>query len=151
MTLCKMGENRMGWFVKIMFYEIFWIWCQQHVLKCTETLSSKDGDGLLFWERLHGEIMQQSKNNLPKYKSAVTFGLSPSVVHNIIKRFLKCWKNLYTQVTRLKTNIGCDLGSLRQRCFKNRQDSVVKNHRTSSGWLLKNTVCELISEFTNFL
>ncbi|XP_076588395.1 uncharacterized protein LOC143321716 isoform X2 [Chaetodon auriga] len=79
------------------------------------------GRGSPLSHNLREQIIQQFQNNVSQRTIAKNLGISPSTIHNIIKRFRESGEiSARKGQGRKPTLNACDLRSLRQHCIKNR-------------------------------
>ncbi len=83
------------------------------------------GRGSPVCQQIREKIIEMFKNNVPQRKIGRDLDISPSTVHNIIKRFKESGgiSVLKGQGRKPKLN-NRDLRSLRRHCIKNRHSSI---------------------------
>ncbi len=83
------------------------------------------GRGLPVCQQIREKIIEMFKNNVPKRKIGRDLDISPSTVHNIIKRFKKSGGiSVRKGQGRMPKLNNRDLRSLRRHCIKNRHSSI---------------------------
>ena len=83
------------------------------------------GRGLPFCQQMCEQIIEMFKNNLSQRKISRYFDISPSTVHNIIKRFKESGGISVRKGQGRKPKLNNrDLRSLRRNCIKNRHSSI---------------------------
>ena len=83
------------------------------------------GRGSPVCQQIREKIIEMFKNNVPQRKIGRHLLISPSTVHNIIKRFKECGGISVRKGQGRKPKLNNrDLPSLRRRCIKNRHSSI---------------------------
>ncbi len=83
------------------------------------------GRGSPVCQQIREKIIEMFKNNVPQRKIGRDLDISPSTVHNIIKRFKESGGISVRKGQGRKPKLNnCDLRSLRRHCIKNRHSSI---------------------------
>ncbi len=83
------------------------------------------GRGLPVCQQIREKIIEMFKNNVPQGKIGRDLDISPSTVHNIIKRFKESGGISVRKGQGRKPKLNNrDLRSLRRHCIKNRHSSI---------------------------
>src|SRR4029434_11016432 len=107
------------------------IWYKSSIQERPTPLGAKMGKGSPVCQQMCKQIIEMFKNNLSQRKISRDFDISPSTVHNIIKRFKESGGISVRkgQGRRPKLN-NRDLRFLRRHCIKNRHSSTVSDITT---------------------
>ncbi len=88
-------------------------------------LGAKMGRGSPVCQQIREKIIEMFKNNVPQRKIGRDLDISPSTVHNIIKRFKESGGISVRKGQGRKPKLNNrDLRSLRRHCIKNRHSSI---------------------------
>ncbi len=83
------------------------------------------GRGSPVCQQIREKIIEMFKNNVPQRKIGRDLDISPSTVHNIIKRFKESGGISVSKGQGRKPKLNNhDLRSLRRHCIKNRHSSI---------------------------
>ncbi len=81
-TVSKIPQNR--WCQQVI---VIMIWYKSSIQERSSPLGAKMGRGSPVCQQLREKIIEMFKNNVPQRKMGTDLDISPSTVHNIIKRF----------------------------------------------------------------
>ncbi len=126
------ASNEVNWLNN----DVFWnSWCQQVIVimiwykssiqERSSPLGAKMGRGSPVCQQIREKIIEMFKNNVPQRKIGRDLDISPSTVHNIIKRFKESGGISVRKGQGRKPKLNNrDLRSLRRHCIKNRHSSI---------------------------
>ncbi len=101
------------------------IWYKSSIQERSSPLGAKMGRGLPVCQQIREKIIEMFKNNVPQRKIGRDLDISPSTVHNIIKRFKESGGISVRKGQGRKPKLNNrDLRSLRRHCIKNRPSSI---------------------------
>ncbi len=92
------------------------IWYKSSIQERSSPLGAKLGRVSPVCQQIREKIIEMFKNNVPQRKIGRDLDISPSTVHNIIKRF--------KESGGISVRNNRDLRSLRRHCIKNRHSSI---------------------------
>ncbi len=108
------------------------IWYKSSIQERSSPLGAKMGRGSPVCQQIHEKIIEMFKNNVPQRKIGRDLDISPSTVHNIIKRFKESGGISVRKGQGRKPKLNnCDLRSLRRHCIKNPHSSISVFYKTS--------------------
>ncbi len=107
------------------------------------------GRGSPICERVRTKIVEYFKNNVPQRQIEKALHISPSTVHNIIKRFRETGEiSVRKGQSRRPLLDACGLWTLRRHCITHRHDSVIDITKWAQEYFQKplsvNTICRAI-------
>ncbi len=101
------------------------IWYKSSIQERSSPLGAKMGRGSPVCQQIREKIIEMFKNNVPQRKIGRDLDISPSTVHNIIKRFKESGGISVRKGQGRKPKLNNrDLRSLRRHCIKNRHSSI---------------------------
>ena len=101
------------------------IWYKSSIQERPIPLGAKMGRGSPVCQQMLEKIIEMFKNNVPQRKIGKDFDISPSTLHNIIKRFKESRGISVCKRQGHKPKLNDhDVRSLRQHCIKNRHTSI---------------------------
>ncbi len=101
------------------------IWYKGSIQERSSPLGAKMGRGSPVCQQIREKIIEMFKNNVPQRKIGRDLDISPSTVHNIIKRFKESGGISVRKGQGRKPKLNNrDLRSLRRHCIKNRHSSI---------------------------
>ncbi len=101
------------------------IWYKSSIQERSSPLGAKMGWGSPVCQQIREKIIEMFKNNVPQRKIGRDLDISPSTVHNIIKRFKESGGISVRKGQGRKPKLNNrDLRSLRRHCIKNRHSSI---------------------------
>ncbi len=101
------------------------IWYKSSSQERSSPLGAKMGRGSPVCQQIREKIIEMFKNNVPQRKIGRDLDISPSTVHNIIKRFKESGGISVRKGQGRKPKLNNrDLRSLRRHCIKNRHSSI---------------------------
>ncbi len=96
------------------------IWYKSSIQERSSPLGAKMGRGSPVCQQIREKIIEMFKNNVPQRKIGRDLDISPSTVHNIIKRFKESGGISVRKGQGRKPKLNNrDLRSLRRHCIKN--------------------------------
>ncbi len=104
---------------------VIMIWYKSSIQERSSPLEAKMGRGSPVCQQIREKIIEMFKNNVPQRKIGRDLDISPSTVHNIIKRFKESGGISVRKGQGRKPKLNNrDLRSLRRHCIKNRHSSI---------------------------
>ncbi len=104
---------------------VIMIWYKSSIQERSSPLGAKMGRGSPVCQQIREKIIEMFKNNVPQRKIGRDLDISPSTVHNIIKRFKESGGISVRKGQGRKPKLNNrDLRSLRRHCIKNRHSSI---------------------------
>ncbi len=101
------------------------IWYKSSIQERSSPLGAKMGRGSPVCQQIREKIIEMFKNNVPQRKIGRDLDISPSTVHNIIKRFKESGGISVRKGQGHKPKLNNrDLRSLRRHCIKNPHSSI---------------------------
>ncbi len=101
------------------------IWYKSSIQERSSPLGAKMGRGSPVCQQIREKIIEMFKNNVPQRKIGRDLDISPSTVHNIIKRFKESGGISVRKGQGRKPKLNNrDLRSLRRHCIKNHHSSI---------------------------
>ncbi len=101
------------------------IWYKSSIQERSSPLGAKMGRWSPVYQQIREKIIEMFKNNVPQRKIGRDLDISPSTVHNIIKRFKESGGISVRKGQGRKPKLNNrDLRSLRRHCIKNRHSSI---------------------------
>ncbi len=101
------------------------IWYKSSIQERSSPLGAKMGRGSPVCQQIREKIIEMFKNNVPQRKIGRDLDISPSTVHNIIKRFKESGGISVRKGQGRKPKLNNrDLRSLRRHCIKNPHSSI---------------------------
>ncbi len=102
----------------------------------------KMGRGSSVCERVHKKIVEYFKNNVPQCQIAKALQISPSTVHNIIKRFRETVEISVRKGQGRRPLLDTrGLRALRRHCITHRHDSVIEITKWAQEYFQKAPSC----------
>ncbi len=104
---------------------VIMIWYKSSIQERSSPLGAKMCRGSPVCQQIREKIIEMFKNNVPQRKMGRDLDISPSTVHNIIKRFKESGGISVRKGQGRKPKLNNrDLRSLRRHCIKNRHSSI---------------------------
>ncbi len=104
---------------------VIMIWYKSSIQERSSPLGAKMGRGSPVCQQIREKIIEMFKNNVPQRKIGRDLDISPSTVHNIIKRFKESGGISVRKGQGRKPKLNNrDLRSLRRHCIKNPHSSI---------------------------
>ncbi len=104
---------------------VIMIWYKSSIQERSSPLGAKMGRGSPVCQQIREKIIEMFKNNVPQRKIGRDLDISPSTVHNIIKRFKESGGISVRKGQGRKPKLNNrDLRSLRRHCIENRHSSI---------------------------
>ncbi len=101
------------------------IWYKSSIQERSSPLGAKMGRGSPVCQQIREKIIEMFKSNVPQRKIGRDLDISPSTVHNIIKRFKESGGISVRKGQGCKPKLNNrDIRSLRRHCIKNRHSSI---------------------------
>ena len=99
------------------------IWYKSSIQERLSPLGAKMCQGSPVCQQMHEQVIEMFKNNVSQRKIGRDLDISPSTVHNIIKRFKESGGVSVNKGQRCKSKLNNrDLRYLRRHCIKNRHE-----------------------------